>query len=183
MQAIVRRSSTTQANENKIHVVEAQDKTVTWWSLVTFYKGSNTLEIVSFAVRKLDTRKAEVNKLNTLFVYTFMHYIHSSLSFYTHEFIVFDSCGTEKVQVMSIDGQYAWVCSVDEHYLGTGCIRVSLNKMKSLCLEYEAEAQQMRVPVTQQSRQKPPPKKRKTIACEPTMEHKVQSKIIVCFVS
>ena len=36
------------------------------------------------------------------------------------------------VQVQSLGDRHAWVCSLDEEFLGWGCVKVPLNKIKQL---------------------------------------------------
>ena len=76
-----------------------------------------------------------------------------------------DRCGEEVVQVQSIGEKHAWVCSLDENFLGWGCVKVSQKKITSLVRsKYDSAL----------STSKGPNKRKRTSAYEKaTNEHKV----------
>ena len=47
-----------------------------------------------------------------------------------------DRMGKECAQVQAYDDDFAWVCSLDEDFLSTGCVKMRKNRVSKCCQEF-----------------------------------------------
>lgn len=121
------RSAPAQTAQNEIHVVATQDQANAWWFLGSLYQVTcaskvKSSAVWSFEVAKIRVKHKQKNTQDFNKQTDKQHGMCNKLS----------RCGEEIIQVQCVDEKHAWICSLDENFLGWGCVKVPIKQLQNI---------------------------------------------------